>query len=246
MAVQPAFDFHNRSPPHSCHRRSIQDAFGAATPPVAGCARAYALWHSQVPAARRDVYYDASRTCGQGAVVIFVLRWRLHPLHAKFKSLRIEDFIRLRPERQNWQCRLLAGIGTAGICDERVLDAAKENLTRSFAVVGLSERFEESLLLMITSFGWKVPFYDNRKVFKNPPATDAGVIDFIHDHNRLDAELYDFAKNVFEDALRSKADMIEQASATSRSYPKPGVLKTFCHRSVGAGRFLLSKAVSAL
>jgi len=35
----------------------------------------------------------------------------------------------------------------------------KQNLTRSFrVVVGLRERFQESLLLAIALFGWRFPF----------------------------------------------------------------------------------------
>lgn len=33
-------------------------------------------------------------------------------------------------------------------CDERLLEVAKENLTKSFSVVGICERFEESLILI--------------------------------------------------------------------------------------------------
>ena len=71
-------------------------------------------------------------------------------MHRKVTTERIgvEDFIRLTPRRQNLQCSLIAGIKNEGTCDERVLEKAKENLERSFGVVGISERFEESLMLM--------------------------------------------------------------------------------------------------
>ena len=178
----------------------------------------------------------------------FILRRPLHPLHRKMKTgrLGVEDLIRLTPQRQNLQCRFIAGIGTAGVCDERVLDLAKENLAHSFRVVGLCERFQESLLLMMTSFGWKVPFYENRKVSKIRPTAEPGVIDMIRDHNRLDVELYEFAKKLFEENLRKNENAIRGTLTTLGAIPKPGLFKRFCHSSQGTGRFLVSKIASAI
>ena len=177
----------------------------------------------------------------------FIFRRPLHPLHRKLKTgrLSVEDLIRMTPHRQNLQCRFISGIGAGGICDERVLDVAKENLTRSFRVVGLCERFQESLLLMMASFGWEVPFYENRKVAKIRPSVQPGVIDAIREHNRLDLELYEFAKKLFEENLRKNADVIRDGLAALQATPKPASFNKFCRSTEGAGRFLLSKVASA-
>ena len=178
----------------------------------------------------------------------FIFRRPLHPLHRKFKRERlgVEDLIQLTPHRQNLQCRYIAGIGDEGICDEGALDVAKENLTRSFQVVGLCERFHESLFLMMKSFGWQVAFYENWKVGKNRPAIEPSVVDMIREHNRFDLELYDFAKNLFEENLRKNADVITDRSVTLDSRREPGSFKKFWHSTEGLGRFLLTKAASAL
>jgi hypothetical protein len=178
----------------------------------------------------------------------FILRRPLHPLHRKLKTERlgVEDYLRLTPHRQNLQCRFIAGIGEGGNCDEQVLKAAKENLARSFTVAGLCERFPESLMLMTTSFGWEIPFYENRKVSKNRSAVEPGVIDTIREHNRLDIELYEFAKKRFEESLRKNERVITKALTTLGAIPKPGPLKNFCYSSLGAGRFLASKVASAV
>ncbi len=155
----------------------------------------------------------------------------------KRRRLGPPDLIRLTPRSQNLQRRFIFGIGKGGTCDERVLEMAKQNLTRSFRVVGLSERFHDSLLLMIAAFGWKVPFYENRKVAKNRPAVEPGVIDAIGEHNRFDIELYDFAKKLFEEGLRRNADAISEGLATLNSGREPGYFKKFWHSTEGAGRF---------
>jgi hypothetical protein len=178
----------------------------------------------------------------------FILRRPLHPLHRKLKTgrLSVENFIRLTPDRQNLQCRCISGIGTSGTCDETVLEMAKENLTHAFRVVGLCERFQESLCLMMASFGWKVPFYENRKVAKNRPSIEPNVINMICKHNRFDLELYIFAKELFEENLRRNADVISEGLAALNSRREPGYFRKSWHSALGAGRFLLSKAVSAL
>ncbi len=173
---------------------------------------------------------------------------RFHPLHRKLRAggLNVEDLIRLTPHRQNLQCRFISGSGVGGSCDERVLDIAKENLTRSFRVVGLCERFRESLLLMMGSFGWEVPFYENHKVAKIRPSAEPRVIDAIREHNRLDVELYDFAEKLFEENLRKNAHVIRDGLAALQGTPKPGPFGKFCRSTESASRFLLSKIASAL
>jgi hypothetical protein len=178
----------------------------------------------------------------------FILRRPLHPLHRKLKAgrLGVEDLIRMTPHRQNLQCRFISGIGVGPDCDERVLEVAKENLTRAFRIVGLCERFQESLCLMIAAFGWKVPFYTNRKVTKSRPPIEPNGIDMIRECNRFDLELYDFARKSFEENLRRNADVISDNLATLNSRQKPGRLKESWYSALGTGRFLLTKAISAL
>ena len=142
----------------------------------------------------------------------FVLRRPLNPLHRKVKRQRlgVEDYVRLFPERHNLQCRLIAGVKDTAIADERLLDTAKENLTKSFSVVGISEQFEESLMLIATTFNWQIPFYKNCKVSKARPQIDPGTAALIRDHNRLDVELYEFGKKLFAESLYKKAGCRER------------------------------------
>lgn len=178
----------------------------------------------------------------------FVLRRPLNPLHRKLKRERlgVEDCLRLFPDRQNLQCRFIAGVKDTAIGDERLLDIAKENLTKSFSVVGICERFEESLILISKTFGWEVSFYENHKVSKSRPVVEPKLVDLIREHNRLDDELYEFGKKLFEQNLRKNEDAVREGLTILRAIPRPGILKRSCQSSMSAARFLLNKIVSAI
>ena len=178
----------------------------------------------------------------------FILRRPLHPLHRKLKRERlgVEDCLRLFPHRHNLQCRLIAGVKDTATGDERLLDIAKENLTKSFSVVGICERFEESLILMAKTFGWEVPFYENQKVSKRRSMVEPKLADLIREYNRLDDELYEFGKKLFEQNLRKKEDAVREGLTNLRAIPRPGILKGSCQSSMCAARFLLNKIVSAI
>jgi len=178
----------------------------------------------------------------------FIQRRPLHPMHRKVTTERIgvEDFIRLTPHRQNLQCSLIAGIKNDGSCDERTLEKAKKNLVDSFSVVGICERFEESLVLFSEIFGWEVPFYENRKVAKNRPRVEPSAVDMIKEHNRLDLELYEFGKQLFEESLRKREAAVRAGLDNLRQLSKPGSMESLYTSTVGAGRFLVNKIASAI
>jgi len=212
---------------------------------------------------RGHLYYGIHRALPQGATYMtmlrepvarffssyyFIQRRPLHPMHRKVTTERIgvEDFIRLTPRRQNLQCSLIAGIKNDGTSDGRVLEQAKENLEKSFSVVGISERFEESLMLMARTFGWQIPFYENRKVSKMRPQVESGAVEMIREYNRLDLELYEFGKKLFEERLRKNEAAVREGLEALRRLPKPGSVESFCNSTLGAGRFLVNKIASAV
>jgi hypothetical protein len=91
----------------------------------------------------------------------------------------------------------------------------------------------------------EVPFYENRKVAKNCPAVEPSVIGPIGEHNCFDIELYDFAEKLFEKGPRRNANAISARLATLNSGRGLGS-KKFWLSVEGAGRFLLSNAVSTI
>jgi Sulfotransferase family len=178
----------------------------------------------------------------------FILRRPLHPLHRKLKGkeVGVEEFLELTANRQNLQTKMLAGMPYVGPCDEQTLAAAKEHVKSDFRVVGISERFEESLLLIAASFGWQIPYYENRKVSKNRPAVDPATIDLIRRYNPYDLDLYEFGQRRLAEDLAKNVDAIAETTAALRAARKPGRLESLLHTSVGSGRFLVSKVTSVL
>jgi len=112
------------------------------------------------------------------------------------------------PELANDQTRRVAGI--AGPCTRRDLEQAKRRLTDDFAFVGLTERFDESVVLLKRQLGWAQPlqYYpanvsrDFEMPIQEPSAEALAAIDA---RNSLDLELYQSAKDAFELRLASEA-----------------------------------------
>jgi hypothetical protein len=178
----------------------------------------------------------------------FILRRPLHPLHRKLKTGRVgvEEFLRLTAHRQNLQCRFIAGLNRGAPCDETTLAVAMENL-HCFRIVGLCERFDESLSLMMQCFGWRVGSYQNWKVAKWRPALDSGVLDMIREQNRFDVQLYKFAKELFSAQLSAaEVGALQFNSNSSRASSLVSSSAQFYRSAVGLGRFLISKVGSAI
>jgi hypothetical protein len=114
----------------------------------------------------------------------------------------LEDRVSLQTD--NFQTRLISGIWTDvgyGECDEATLALAKENLEKHFAVVGLTKRFDESLMLLKRTFGWGNVFYRWHNVTQGRPRRDtlpAETLAVLRAHNQLDLDLYAFAEVLLE------------------------------------------------
>jgi hypothetical protein len=109
------------------------------------------------------------------------------------------------PEVNNVATRLLCGAETPyGELPADALEQAKANL-REFAFVGIQERFDESLALLERTIGLEelVPYGEPQRVTRHRGARDQFTDEqraLVAEHNRLDAELYVFAKGLFEEA----------------------------------------------
>jgi len=92
-----------------------------------------------------------------------------------------------------------------GKVTSRTLDRAKANLADRFAVVGLTERFEDFLVVLHREFAWPYRRYPALNVGADRvPRARIGddVSRVVRAHNRFDLELYRFAARLFEQAAR--------------------------------------------
>ena len=98
-------------------------------------------------------------------------------------GMGLEEFVRRAadPSVDNEQTRLIAGVGPGEMMargadgrlrapekpqvavTENDLARAKQNLDR-FLVVGLTERFDESFILIRRALGWRVPMYETHNI----------------------------------------------------------------------------------
>jgi len=139
----------------------------------------------------------------------FMHSYKLHPLYWKFRREKwtLEDFVRRLP-RDNVQCKIVAGAEYNSPCTEEIFEQAKENLFRHFSVVGLSERFEESLALMKLRLGWKLWRYSSFNVTRARPKKQdlsQATLDLIAAKNSFDMALYECAANIFQTAINTHA-----------------------------------------
>jgi hypothetical protein len=138
---------------------------------------------------------------------------RTHPRHKlnetiNGKNIDIGTYVSsgLTSDTDNGQIRMLTGHiddVEIGGCTRQMLEQAKANLSNHFAVVGLSEWFDESLILMKRRLGWnRLPLYAKRNVAEHkPPELPESVLNVIRKHNELDQELYEWAAARFRTDL---------------------------------------------
>ncbi|MDD5250639.1 MAG: sulfotransferase family 2 domain-containing protein [Rhodocyclaceae bacterium] len=151
------------------------------------------------------------------------------PIHALAMRCTLAEWVSAAGlvEMDNGQTRRLAGAMDlpCGRVTAPILERAKANLAGKFAVVGLTERFEESLVLLQRQFGWPLCRAAALNVGDGrPQRADVGAdaLKVVADCNRFDAELYRFAAALFEQAA-SRIDMAGELARlrAAPSAPRP-------------------------
>ncbi|MCZ7673022.1 MAG: sulfotransferase family 2 domain-containing protein [Chloroflexi bacterium] len=124
------------------------------------------------------------------------------------QHMNLETFINSQADVMidNGQTRMLAGQLydiPFGQCDKAVLEIAQRNLQEQFAFAGLTERFDEALLLMRYAFGWRNLYYTRRNIGPEQdkkPLPDA-TLSALEQVNQWDAALYAFAEKLFVEKM---------------------------------------------
>lgn len=142
-------------------------------------------------------------------------------------NLSLEEFLTSQMDTlaDNGQTRLLANLQTGheipfGQCTTETLNQAKHNLKANMAVVGLTEFFDETLLLLQKAFGWHNIYYSRQNVSRNKLSQaelPGSTLEIIHQTNQLDAALYQFAEQLFQEQWQKWGDDAALASFRRRN-----------------------------
>ncbi|MFA9556940.1 sulfotransferase family 2 domain-containing protein [Evansella sp. AB-rgal1] len=125
----------------------------------------------------------------------FIKNNKKHELHHVVQHLSLEEY-QNQPQNRNLQTRLISGHMSDPLTIADV-NKAKENIEKHFSVVGITEMFDESLLLMEKKFGWKNVKNRKQNATKKRPALTSlspKTLTLIKRNNNLDNILYQFAK----------------------------------------------------
>lgn len=148
----------------------------------------------------------------------YYLNVRRKRLGEKQKDISIERFLELEPFQAYMQLNLIAGGDSIDEALRRqlpddALERAKTNIEAHFPVVGVVNRYDESLLLMKYALGWKRTFYTRHNVNKGHPTFE----DFPKETQRVieqacapDLELFEYAEKRLETQLAEQNETFRQ------------------------------------
>jgi hypothetical protein len=155
--------------------------------------------HEQMP--HRCEYVTILREPIQRAISVYkyILRAPGHVLHGPVVDgkINLEEYVESgmdEGQTDNSQTRQLSGRQFGALGPEALADA--QNNLEGFLVAGLTERFEETFVLLRRALRLRLPLYITRNV-SAPFEASARAVDLLRARNELDVELYRFAQDHF-------------------------------------------------
>lgn len=137
-----------------------------------------------------------------------------NPLHNQVvkEGMTISEFVKsgIAIGMNNGQCRFLHGdIEDYGFneCDNTLLDKVKDHINKHFIWLGITERFDESVLVLSNLLDWDTPPYYIRenvsKSKKNRNELSEEEISLIKSYNTLDLKLYSYANDLLDGQIKN-------------------------------------------
>ena len=160
----------------------------------------------------------------------FIRRNSSHPLNRVVleQGIGLEDYVTsgVCDEVSNDQARLIAGVKRdASIDTNDMLRMAKENIDKDFMVVGIVEKFDETLMLLKRELGLRNVFYGIRNQTIGRPLKEQipeRTLSIICERNSADIALYDYARdrlaNVIEREGASFSNSLKRFRLINRPY----------------------------
>ncbi len=135
----------------------------------------------------------------------YYIRQKKSHHHSKLiieKGWELEEYIKNAENLQmdNGQVRYISGsLKPFGEINREDLDLAKYNIENHFLTVGLTEKFDESMIILKLLMNWKkYPVYERANVnLKKENLISPSAKKTINDFNHFDRELYDFVTKRF-------------------------------------------------
>jgi hypothetical protein len=156
----------------------------------------------------------------------YILEKPEHRLHERVCStgMRFEDFVEsgITLETDNWQTRAISGVRQDfGCCSEAMLSQAKQNIVDCFSVCGITERFDETLVLLRRALAWEwrsLYHTPENATRRRPQRIDVRRpwIETVERQNSLDVELYDFARRRLERLFGQDAELRRESEHLRR------------------------------
>jgi hypothetical protein len=109
----------------------------------------------------------------------------------------------------NSQTRWVATVYDNEECGREALEIAKKRLGE-MCFVGLVERFDESLLVFFKRLNWEPVHYRRKNIGIYRQEISAEDEEFLKEKNRLDIELYDYARTLFEKEVLEYGDTFRE------------------------------------
>jgi len=163
------------------------------------------------------------------------------PYKKEIRSLPLDKFIESHPidALTNYQVKMIAGRNSGmpgdttpydiSPSDPALLVQAQENIDKHYLVV-LTEKFDESVLLMQKKLNWRNAYYIRSNVTKSRKRKadyDEALIDIIRENNKLDIELYDQALKNMNAEIADLGDAFQDNLRKFRA--TNGRLQKYCY-----------------
>ncbi len=164
-----------------------------------------------------------------------------------FQHLSLQEFVQTYGAVQNGMTKNLSGVTLKRQLlqpkdkdkvpfSEENLDIAKKNLQTHFKLVGISEKFDESLMLLKRILGWKIPLHDKSNVSKRARDIPQETLSLIEKLNQFDLQLYEYAKLVFEELINQQDNSFKKEVEEFKQANKSSMSKLYFKVKTGYNR----------
>ena len=136
----------------------------------------------------------------------------------------IDDYVTRSPAAplvNNCTARFIGGDAVDGWppATTRDRDRALDRIRTGRVLVGLQDRFTESVVIFRRRFGWRRPVIEHANRTRERAdlgELDAGTVALIEERNAFDRELYDLARTVFDESVAATDGIEREARALER------------------------------